>query len=34
MMKVFIANKNWHDKNFEIRRPRDPSHKRKWAGVK
>jgi hypothetical protein len=25
-----IANKNWHDKNFEIRRPRDPGHKRKW----
>lgn len=25
-----IANKNWHDKSFEIRRPRDPGHKRKW----
>jgi len=25
-----IAGKNWHDKNFEIRRPRDPAHKRKW----
>ncbi len=21
---------NWHDKNFEIRRPRDPARKRKW----
>jgi hypothetical protein len=25
-----IANKNWHNKTFEIRRPRDPGHKRKW----
>jgi hypothetical protein len=25
-----VANRNWHDKNFEIRRPRDPSRKRKW----
>lgn len=25
-----IPNTNWHDKNFEIRRPRDPAHKRKW----
>jgi hypothetical protein len=25
-----IGNSNWHDKNFEIRRPRDPAHKRKW----
>lgn len=25
-----IANKNWHDKNFEIQRSRDVSHKRKW----
>lgn len=25
-----IANKNWHQKSFEIRRPRDPGHKRKW----
>ena len=21
---------NWHNKNFEIRRPRDPARKRKW----
>jgi hypothetical protein len=25
-----IGNSNWHDKNFEIRRPRDPARKRKW----
>jgi hypothetical protein len=25
-----IPNTNWHDKNFEIRRPRDPGRKRKW----
>ena len=25
-----IAGTNWHDKNYEIRRPRDPAHKRKW----
>ena len=25
-----IPGTNWHDKNFEIRRPRDPAHKRKW----
>jgi hypothetical protein len=25
-----IGNSNWHDKNYEIRRPRDPAHHRKW----
>jgi hypothetical protein len=25
-----IPGTNWHDKNFEIRRPRDPAHKRRW----
>ncbi|MBV8858935.1 MAG: hypothetical protein JOZ02_18530 [Acidobacteria bacterium] len=25
-----IGNSNWHTKQFEIRRPRDPSHNRKW----
>lgn len=25
-----FPNTNWHDKNFEIRRPRDSGHKRKW----
>jgi hypothetical protein len=25
-----IAGKNWHEKHFEIARPRDPAHKRKW----
>jgi hypothetical protein len=25
-----IGNSNWHDKTFEIRRPRDPGRKRKW----
>jgi Copper amine oxidase, enzyme domain len=25
-----FPNTNWHDKNFEIRRPRDPARKRKW----
>lgn len=25
-----IQNKNWHEKHFEIRRARDPAHKRKW----
>src|SRR3954462_3309605 len=27
-----IQNKHWHEKHFEIRRPRDPGHKRKWRG--
>ncbi len=25
-----IGSSNWHDKNYEIRRPRDASRKRKW----
>ena len=25
-----IGKSNWHTKTFEIRRPRDPAHKRKW----
>lgn len=25
-----FSNQNWHTKQFEIRRPRDPAHKRKW----
>jgi len=25
-----IGNSNWHDKTYEIRRPRDPSRQRKW----
>jgi hypothetical protein len=25
-----IGSSNWHDKNYEIRRPRDPARKRKW----
>jgi hypothetical protein len=25
-----IGSSNWHDKNFEIRRPRDPARRRKW----
>jgi hypothetical protein len=25
-----FAASNWHDKNYEISRPRDPSRKRKW----
>lgn len=25
-----FGSSNWHDKNYEIRRPRDPSRKRKW----
>ena len=25
-----FPNTNWHDKNYEIRRPRDPSRHRKW----
>ena len=27
---ILVGNSNWHDKTFEIRRPRDPSRKRKW----
>jgi hypothetical protein len=27
---ILVGTSNWHDKNFEIRRPRDPSRKRKW----
>ncbi len=25
-----FGNNHWHDKRFEIRRPRDPSRKRRW----
>ncbi|WP_262267492.1 copper amine oxidase [Microvirga yunnanensis] len=25
-----VQNQHWHEKHFEIRRPRDPTHKRKW----
>jgi len=25
-----VGNSNWHTKQFEIRRPRDPQHHRKW----
>jgi Copper amine oxidase, enzyme domain len=25
-----IGSNNWHEKHFEINRPRDPGHKRKW----
>jgi hypothetical protein len=25
-----VGNKNWHTKQFEIRRVRDAQHKRKW----
>ena len=25
-----VGSSNWHDKNYEIRRPRDPARKRKW----
>lgn len=25
-----IGNSNWHNKNYEIRRPRDPARKRRW----
>jgi hypothetical protein len=25
-----VGSSNWHDKTFEIRRPRDPGRKRKW----
>jgi Cu2+-containing amine oxidase len=25
-----FSGSKWHDKNYEIRRPRDPSRKRKW----
>ncbi len=25
-----VGNSNWHTKKFEIRRPRDPAHKRHW----
>jgi Cu2+-containing amine oxidase len=27
---ILVGNSNWHDKNYEIRRPRDPSRKRRW----
>jgi Copper amine oxidase, enzyme domain len=25
-----VGNTKWHDKNYEVRRPRDPAHKRRW----
>jgi len=25
-----VGKSNWHTKHFEIKRPRDPGHKRKW----
>jgi hypothetical protein len=25
-----VGNQNWHEKHFEIARPRDPTHQRKW----
>lgn len=25
-----VGDSNWHNKNYEIRRPRDPARKRKW----
>jgi hypothetical protein len=25
-----VGSSNWHNKNYEIRRPRDPARKRKW----
>lgn len=25
-----VGSSNWHTKNFEIQRPRNPAHKRKW----
>ena len=25
-----VGNNNWHTKQFEIQRPRDPGHKRRW----
>jgi hypothetical protein len=27
---ILVGTSNWHDTNFEIRRPRDPARKRKW----
>jgi hypothetical protein len=27
---AIVAGSNWHTKTFEIRRPRDPGHHRKW----
>jgi hypothetical protein len=27
---ILIGNSNWHNKSFEIRRPKDPGRKRKW----
>jgi len=28
-----IGSNKWHDKNYEVRRPRDPARKRKWRVV-
>jgi hypothetical protein len=28
-----VPGSKWHNKDYEIRRPRDPSHKRKWRVV-
>lgn len=27
---IIVGNSNWHTKQFEIRRPRDSAHKRRW----
>jgi len=27
---ILVGNSHWHKKTFEIRRPKDPSRKRKW----
>jgi hypothetical protein len=27
---ILVGNSHWHDKHFEIRRPRDPGRKRRW----
>ena len=27
---ILVGNSNWHDKSYEIRRPRDPGRQRKW----
>lgn len=27
---ILVGSSNWHNKTYEIRRPRDPSRKRKW----
>ncbi len=27
---ILVGSSNWHDKNYEIRRPRDPARQRRW----